>query len=752
MYIKDEIFKEMPLGYAFHQFLKDENGVPYDYIFLEVNTQIESFISLCASEIIGRKATEVLPWLIEDDFDWIQAYAKVAYEDDKLKFTRFSKPLNKWFRVIAYSPEEGYFVTLVEDISYEKLKEKSDCTDFDSDELTLLMQSAWFIKESNNQIKKIEEERQKLNQILNQLPVLFCEFDIESKLNYVNKCYGDYFGLDSQALIGKYFLDFILEEEKDSVRKRYTGLTPENPVIQYTHQVKKDKEIRWMEWQDLAIFNDERQLLTYYSIGMDITDRKLLETKVNEELTQLKAALENHRAIMFFIEPENGEIIYANSEATNYYGYSKEELLKMSIQEINMLGKDKVRDLRNMAAKASQQFFTVPHRLKNGEIRMVDVFSSLIDYDRKKVLFSIIFDVTDKENAMKEIKSLAYHDHLTGVYNRRYFEEIYTKLNKAGKQPLAIILGDINGLKMVNDSYGHTIGDKLIIEAAKHIHQFFPEDAILARIGGDEFVVLITEATEEDVAQITDLLEEDLEKYICIGDNGNSNLYLSVSFGYGIQNKDRQSMDDLIKQAERQVYRRKYYNDRSMRSHMIRAMMSTLFQKSEREKKHSERVGAYCEAIARALNWDLERINKNKVAGNLHDISKIGIDGSILNKPGELNDEEWEIMRQHPNKSAKILEEIEEYQDIAEIVAAHHEKWDGTGYPKGLKGDEIPAEARIIAVADAYDAMTHYRTYRKLVSKEAAIAELYRCAGIQFDPAIVDVFVEVLMKENPTRI
>ncbi|MFA9423146.1 MAG: HD domain-containing phosphohydrolase, partial [Sedimentibacter sp.] len=246
---------------------------------------------------------------------------------------------------------------------------------------------------------------------------------------------------------------------------------------------------------------------------------------------------------------------------------------------------------------------------------------------------------------------------------------------------------------------------------------------------------------------LTNRLEDELERYVDLVTDEKIKVYLSVSFGYGIQNEDVHSLDEMMKEADSHVYRRKYYNKNSMRSNMIKSLMSTLFQKSEREEKHSKRVSKYCEDLAKALNFDLKFINKIIVAGSLHDIGKIGISETILNKEGKLDDIEWEIMKMHPVKSAEILEKTEEYKDIADVVAAHHERWDGKGYPYGLNGEDIPLMARVIAVADAYDAMVSQRSYRKPISKEDAMAELTKCSGTQFDPHIADVFVnQVLMK------
>ncbi len=731
------ILKSMPLGYALHQFVNDANDVPCDYIFLDLNSKFEEYTGLCASRILGKKITEVIPDIMEDDFDWIKTYAKVAYGGEKIQIEQYVQSLKRWYRVYAYSPQIGCFVTLIDDISEKKILENK---------ILEVQQVAKAAKQNSlNQNK----ERLRYNNILNKIPVLICEFEKDSALTYVNDEYCKYFGYQRENLIGKLFLGLIPEEEREAAKQHYLRLTPENPVSTNIHHVLKGNEICLMEWQDVAIFDEHEILINYCSIGTDVTERKKLEEQDKNELIRLRSFIENNSAVILFIEPETGKILDANPAAFDFYGYTKDELIGMSSNDINMLGEEKIKELRRGVTEKAQKYHTLPHKLKNGEIRIVDVHSSPINFNSKQFLLSIIFDVTDKEEAMKEIKHLAYHDYLVGVYNRRYFEETFAKLNTEKNYPLAVIMGDINGLKIVNDSFGHNIGDELIKETVKLIKSTIRGDDVLARIGGDEFAILLTKTSEADVLRLTNRLEAELERYVNIVIDENVKVYLSVSFGYHIQNEDVQSLDELMNEADSHVYRRKYYNKHSMRSNMIKSMMSTLFQKSEREENHSQRVSKYCEALAKVLNYDREWINKIRVAGSLHDIGKIGISEMILNKQGKLDNMEWEIMKQHPIKSAEILKETEEYKDIIQVVAAHHERWDGTGYPNGLKGECIPELARAIAVADAYDARVELRSYRKPISKQEAIAELIKCSGTQFDPHIVDVYVnQVLMKDE----
>ena len=479
-------------------------------------------------------------------------------------------------------------------------------------------------------------------------------------------------------------------------------------------------------------------------------ERKEKDDQLRRALLNTQSMINNHEAVMLLIDPLSGRIIKGNAAACSFYGYTNQELLSMTIQDINALDQREVAELRLKVLEKGQKYFTFPHRMKSGAIKTVDVYSSPIDYDGEKVLFSIIFDVTEREAIARENEYLAYHDYLTGVYNRRYLEESFFRLSQEDHSSLAVIVGDINGLKLVNDSFGYRVGDELIREAAREMGLHIREEDILARISGDQFAVLMKDTDVETAGALTTSLEENLEKFVVLSNNQNLAVYLSVSFGYGVQQDEATSLSDLYEIAESYLYRKKAYNSNSTRSNLVKGMMSTLFQKSEREQKHSERVSAYCESIALCLGWDSDEVNKIRVAGKLHDIGKIGISEAILNKEGKLDEQEWEIMKQHTIKGASILEETGEYNDVSDVIAAHHERWDGTGYPKGLRGENVPVMARIIAVADAYDAMTQERTYRKPFSKEDAVSELIRGSGTQFDPGIVSLFIShVLLAESP---
>ena len=223
---------------------------------------------------------------------------------------------------------------------------------------------------------------------------------------------------------------------------------------------------------------------------------------------------------------------------------------------------------------------------------------------------------------------------------------------------------------------------------------------------------------------------------------------MSISYGYDTKITDEQSIIEIFATAENHMYRHKLYERSSIKSKVVDLIMNTLFEKSDRESLHSNRVSAICQAIASKMNFDKSYIDKMRVSGLVHDIGKIGVDEKILNKAGRLSSDERNEIERHPEAGWRILSATNEFSELAQFVRDHHEKWDGSGYPNGIKGEAIPLEARIITVADSYDAMTSERPYKKALSKEEAINELKRCSGTHFDTEIVNVFVNQVLPYN----
>jgi diguanylate cyclase (GGDEF)-like protein/PAS domain S-box-containing protein len=349
-------------------------------------------------------------------------------------------------------------------------------------------------------------------------------------------------------------------------------------------------------------------------------------------------------------------------------------------------------------------------------------------------------DISERINREKEILFLSYHDPLTGLYNRRFYEEEILKIDVEANLPISIIIGDVNGMKLINDSFGHYEGDQLLIKATKAINENLRVDDVVIRWAGDEFVIILPKTTEIEAEVIMSKINKTCEaEYI-------KAIQISVSFGVETKKYESQSIEKLLIAAEKNMYKNKIMQNIDQKGNVINTIINTLHEKNQREELHSKRVSEYSVKLAKAMAFSEIDVSKIKIAGMLHDIGKIALEEGTLNKQTTLTDSEWEDIKRHPEIGYRIIGSSYEMIDIAEYTLSHHERWDGRGYPKGLIGEEIPKIARIIGIADAYDAMTSARTYRKILSKEEAIVEIEKNRGTQFDPEIAKIFIEKVLK------
>ena len=405
------------------------------------------------------------------------------------------------------------------------------------------------------------------------------------------------------------------------------------------------------------------------------------------------------------------------------------------------LSKEKAFKMYKRLLKNGKCKFEWWYKRVDGKLLPVEVMMTTILLNGKKVFHSLWRDISERKQMENKLEYLSYHDQLTGLYNRRFFEEELKRLDVERNLPLTIVMGDVNGLKLINDSFGHAMGDELLKKVAEVIIKGCRTDDIVARLGGDEFVILLPKTDAYEAEQIIKRIK-DLALKEKVG-----SIDISISFGYETKNNEEEKIQDIFKKAEDHMYKKKLFESPSMRGKTINAIITTLHEKNKREEQHSHRVSKLCKSMGKALGLSEDEIKELKTVGLLHDIGKIAIDENILNKPGKLTDDEWEEIKRHPEIGYRILSTVNDMSEMAEYVLAHHERWDGKGYPKGLKGEEIPLQSRIITIADAYDAMTSERSYRSALPEEVAIEELKKNAGIQFDPELVKVFIEKVLNK-----
>ena len=378
---------------------------------------------------------------------------------------------------------------------------------------------------------------------------------------------------------------------------------------------------------------------------------------------------------------------------------------------------------------------------KNGTERLIEDCAAPImdEVGRISGVVLVFRDCTEKKEKQNQIEYLSYHDQLTGLYNRRFFEEELARIDVGRNLPLSIVMADVNGLKLINDTFGHVMGDELLKKVADVIQKGCRAEDIIARLGGDEFIILLPKT---DASQTEEIIKNILTLAL---DEKVGSMDISVSCGYEIKDHENIRVQEILKKAEDRMYKKKLFESPSMRGKTIHAIIRALYEKNKREEQHSNRVSLLCKRMGLELGFTEGDINELKTVGLLHDIGKIAIDENILNKHGKLNAAEWEEIKRHTDIGYRILSTVNDMSEIANYVLHHHERWNGTGYPKGLKGQEIPFVSRIIAIADAYDAMTSERSYRLARSEDIAIKELQKNAGIQFDPQLVNIFIEKVL-------
>jgi diguanylate cyclase (GGDEF)-like protein/putative nucleotidyltransferase with HDIG domain len=354
-------------------------------------------------------------------------------------------------------------------------------------------------------------------------------------------------------------------------------------------------------------------------------------------------------------------------------------------------------------------------------------------------------------------------DPLTGLFNRRAFEELLEmELERAarGAKPLSVIVGDIDGFRAVNERHGHAAGDLALQAVAQNALKWKRRIDLAARIGGEEFALLLPETDERGAFIVAERLRRATHRSFVESAPG-------VTFSFGVATAPSHATDGVgvLRAADSATAAAKelggdrtvIYSDEVARmvaetgGHAgeelqlatVIALAEALDIRDTGTGQHSHTVGRYSELMARELGFDEERVERVRLAGVLHDIGKIGISDRVLSKPGPLDADEWQEMRTHPEIGARLLSRAE-FEDIRAWILAHHERPDGLGYPHKLGGDEIPLEARILAVADAYEAMTADRCYRPALGESAARAELEGGAGTQFDARVVSAFLRAL--------
>ncbi|MBA4347347.1 MAG: hypothetical protein C0413_00640 [Clostridiales bacterium] len=491
----------------------------------------------------------------------------------------------------------------------------------------------------------------------------------------------------------------------------------------------------------------------YICIAQDITpdyDREqdlLASERRHRETSRFLSTLLDSIPDHIFYKDINGIYLGCNHAFEQASGFTREHLVGKTDHELYdrdiaelFISKD-MQALRQKKECRSEETVVFP----DGRALITETLKTpfLNDEGELAGLIGISRDITDRKKKEDRIEYLSIHDMMTGLFSRMYFDTELYRLDAANELPYSVITGDINALKLTNDLFGHNEGDKLIMETAKLLESACGQ-GIVARTGGDEFSILLPGTEEEEASQIVTKINQAFEEQKALPRE--HNFFLSISLGYATKTKEEQTISEVLKTAEEHMYRRKLLEHQSIRSTLLSTIKEMLFSRSTETMEHAERMAQLARQIGAELALSQTDIVSLELVAMLHDVGKIGISNSVLDKPGKLDETEWAEIKRHPEIGYRIALTIPELQGIAGYILCHHERWDGTGYPQGQKGEEIPYIARIIAVIDAFDAMTQDRQYRSGMSLKMAAGEIVRYAGTQFDPVVARVFIERVLQ------
>jgi len=433
-----------------------------------------------------------------------------------------------------------------------------------------------------------------------------------------------------------------------------------------------------------------------------------------------------------------GRLVFVNDSLCYLFGLSEDQLLGKSYKEF-FTNTAEVYQAFNQVYRSgvSRKSADWPVLTKSGKEAIVEFSISLRrDKAGNPVGFrGIARDVSERKKAEEKIAYLSYHDQLTGLYNRFYLDEIIEKLDTERRLPLSVVIADLNGLQLVNDTYGHATGDEFIRSAADILRKACREKDIIVRWGGDEFVIILPETSANNARVVCDRIKKlSCGTYV-------EGVPVSIALGSASKILPAKALSEVLKEAEDHMYRQKLAESRTTKSYILKKLLANLQENSCETEAHIRGMRKVARVIGSKINLSETELKRLDLLVALHDIGNITISNEVLTRKGPLSTKEWQKIKKHPEVGFRIARATEEFAHVAEDILSHHERWDGTGYPQGLQGEKIPLLARISAIADAFEVMKSGRPYKKALPFEGIFAELKRNTGTQFDPDLVSILL-----------
>ena len=593
------------------------------------------------------------------------------------------------------------------------------------------------------ELQKSEEKYRNLVENINE--VIF-SLDAQGCFTYISPVFQQIAFYKAEEMIGQPFTRLVIREDlPEFLMSLKNTLAGKSEPYEF-RILNKQGNIRHVRLSTRRV-SEGGEPMGLTGLLIDITDQKLAEVLVDRAEAKFRSIFAN-AAEGIFQSTADGKFIVANPACARILGFpSAEELIIQNPDEPRgpFVDPSRLKDFQGLLEdRGAVQGYEAQVYRKDGNKIWVSINARAIRNPRGGVLFheGTIQDITERKRAEDQIQYLSFHDKLTGLYNRAYFEEELKRLDTERQLPLSIIMGDVNGLKLINDAFGHQEGDKVLIQVANILIEACRKEDVVARWGGDEFTIFLPRTSQSVTSEVIDRIR------LGCSEANQGPVEFSISLGAETKADPSQDIQVILKEAEERMYRNKLLESKSVRNCIISSLRRTLFEKSHETEEHTRRLQQLSLQFGLALRLSGGEIDELALLATLHDIGKIAIPEGIILEPGNLSPEEWELIWKHPEVGYRIARSSPELAPIAEAILSHHEWWDGSGYPRGLEGEDIPLISRIIAIADAYDAMTQGRPYKKALSREETLQQLQKRAGSQFDPNLLDIFVKIT--ERPT--
>lgn len=733
------LVENLPEAYACFQAVSNGERQPADWMILEANPAFEALCGMKREEFVGRKVSELISGAPSGDFDWSIAGNLAPPGDETLRFEQYSKTLDRWFEIAACADLPGCVVAVFRDITETRKKEEL--------------------------LRRSEE---KYRMLVENLSEVIYTLDENAVITYISPNIESIGGYTSSEMLGRCFTDFVypgdLEGRIEQFRKVLSGV---NEASEY-RVVTKSGRIAWVRTAAQPVVSEGR-VTGINGVLMDITDRKRAEQVLQDAYRRLDEIIEFLPDATFVIDRE-GVVLAWNKTMEVMTGIPQEKMIGRGDHEyalpfygkrrpllidfvllpgtsFEMLKGELKNDYEQIGWRGNTLYSeTFAPETYNGKGAYLWIAASRLHDAEGNVVGAIetIRDITDRKCYEEQLKYLSMHDQLTGLYNRAFFEEEMQRLSESREHPISIISADLDELKYINDTMGHARGDELIKACAEVLGRSLRSSDILARVGGDEFAVLLPqtdEAAGEEVARR-------IRSNAALHNERHPAQLLSISVGVATAASREVLLKETFKKADDLMFREKLFRRGSAGRQLVDTFVTALNEKDYLAEGHAERLSALCLAMGEKMGLPSFQLANLTLLAQLHDLGKVAIPDQILFKEAPLAEEEWEVISRHSQEGYNIAASFPEFADVADLILKHHEWWNGAGYPLGLKGEEIPLECRIFAIADAYDAMISDRPYRETKSREEALQELRCCAGTQFDPELVELFLTVLDEKD----